>query len=225
MSAERLTRLGDFPSSLLFNLYRARPPAASGGVWDRVAAIQTLDAALIEDDTDAVLAALADADTALSAVGLRSSLAEGYGAALSELSLSNAPSIRMAEILLLGGDAETAERWSVPSSPSERLRIALAIGKNVAPTAGTDQSIEILRATAASDAMNGQVATTAEHARMQTMITQDRRGEAILTALAILDAGEEIEPNDFAVALDILVKSDQRETAKRIALQTILSRP
>ena len=45
-AAERLAQAGALPSNRLLGLYTERKPAASGGVWDRVAAIQDFDRAL-----------------------------------------------------------------------------------------------------------------------------------------------------------------------------------
>ncbi|HAW48958.1 MAG TPA: hypothetical protein DCX34_17285, partial [Roseovarius sp.] len=42
VAAERLAQTGALAATRLFGLYTARKPAASGGVWDRVAAVQAL---------------------------------------------------------------------------------------------------------------------------------------------------------------------------------------
>ncbi|MES2541924.1 MAG: hypothetical protein V4583_15285, partial [Pseudomonadota bacterium] len=39
-AAERLTRAGTIPPNVILGLYTEREPAASGGVWDRVATFQ-----------------------------------------------------------------------------------------------------------------------------------------------------------------------------------------
>jgi hypothetical protein len=62
-AAERLYRAGSIPAETLLVLYLEREPAASGGVWDRVAAVQTWQAASPSNDAaaDAAAAALAPA--------------------------------------------------------------------------------------------------------------------------------------------------------------------
>ena len=52
-AAERLARSGAIAPNRLLGLYTDRKPAASGGVWDRVTAFQTLDAALAAGDAGA----------------------------------------------------------------------------------------------------------------------------------------------------------------------------
>ena len=84
-AAERLAVSGAIDPALLFAAYRSGVPAASGGIWDRAAAVQALDAALA-DPADADLAtALPAADAALSDRGLRVALAAAYGPALAAL--------------------------------------------------------------------------------------------------------------------------------------------
>lgn len=49
-AAERLARAGAIPATTLRALYSEQKPAASGGVWDRAAAMQALEAALAGGD-------------------------------------------------------------------------------------------------------------------------------------------------------------------------------
>ncbi|MDO5643247.1 MAG: hypothetical protein Q4G26_12810, partial [Paracoccus sp. (in: a-proteobacteria)] len=57
-AAERLARAGSLPAPILHQLYSAQRPAASGGVWERAAAVQALDAALATGDGARIGAAL-----------------------------------------------------------------------------------------------------------------------------------------------------------------------
>jgi hypothetical protein len=50
-AAERLMRSGAIEPQQWFAIYTARVPSASGAVWDRVASVQALDAALLAGDT------------------------------------------------------------------------------------------------------------------------------------------------------------------------------
>lgn len=53
-AAERLARASAIDPSLLHQLYTSRRPSASGGVWDRVAAVQKLESALEANDVEAI---------------------------------------------------------------------------------------------------------------------------------------------------------------------------
>ena len=75
-AAERLAASGAIGWRVLFAAYRSGAPAASGGAWDRAAAVQALDAALEAGDPQAIAARLAAADAALSGRGLRVAFAE-----------------------------------------------------------------------------------------------------------------------------------------------------
>ena len=57
-AVERLSRMGSVTPNLLLGLYTQQKPAASGGVWDRVAAFQALDAAITAKDQAQIEATL-----------------------------------------------------------------------------------------------------------------------------------------------------------------------
>lgn len=74
-AAERLGRAGALPAAQMRAIYTEQPPAASGGVWDRVAAMQTLEAALAADDAAAISDALPKAFDIMTAAGMSDVLA------------------------------------------------------------------------------------------------------------------------------------------------------
>lgn len=53
-AAERLARAGVLPGNQLLGLYTRRKPAASGGIWDRIAALQSFESALNARDANAL---------------------------------------------------------------------------------------------------------------------------------------------------------------------------
>jgi len=75
-AVERLAKVGALPVSTVFSVYTARVPAASGTIWDRVTAIQALDAAVTAGDGAAIDAALPDAWTAAQDGGFPAAFAE-----------------------------------------------------------------------------------------------------------------------------------------------------
>ncbi|WOI57002.1 hypothetical protein [Palleronia sp. LCG004] len=89
-AGERLARAGAIPTARLWDIYHESRPAASGGVWDRVAAVQTLDTAIEEQDADAIEMALPKAWEAMNEAGLAPQLAERHAAALNNLGLDMA---------------------------------------------------------------------------------------------------------------------------------------
>src|SRR5690606_27127264 len=69
-AAERLTSAGALAPQRLMGLYTRQSPAASGGVWDRAKAIQTLDSALAAGDGAGSAAALQEAWSQMRSAGL-----------------------------------------------------------------------------------------------------------------------------------------------------------
>ncbi len=211
-AAEALVRRGDLPPPVLFAAYRKERPAASGGIWGRAGAVRDLDTALVEDD--GILAAVHAADAALAPLGLRAALAREYGAHLAETA-SEAPDPVAAAWLLLDRRAEAARAW-LPPAPEPAARVALAlIEPGSAPLAlPVPRSDQESRAVAIHDAMLGPAVPV-------PLIEQGRIGEALLIALATLDAGTEIEAQDLGAALSTLRAAGQLNIARRIALETL----
>jgi len=218
-AAERLALSGAVAAPALLAAYRSGEPAASGGVWDRARAVQALDAAL--DSGGGVGPALAAADAALAGRGLRVTLAEGYGprlAALDPAGLAPDERRRLAELLLLAGDARAAARAAGPA-PDARMATLLALaGAGAAPAAPDDPlaaaALEGLAATEPADE---------REAQMAAILAQGRQGEAILAALALLQAGPDASPPALRAALLTLRLAGQEAAARAIAVETLLA--
>ncbi|WP_397543941.1 hypothetical protein, partial [Roseovarius salis] len=125
-AAERLARTGALPANRLLGLYTERAPAASGGVWDRVEAIQTFDAA-VESDAAAMAAALPGAWQAMSDAGLGVVFATLYGADLAKANLPDHAALAH-EIVLLSPTYESAARMPGPQTRLRRFLDGLASG-------------------------------------------------------------------------------------------------
>ena len=87
-AAERLTRAGVLQSNRLHGLYTQRRAAASGGLWERVRAVQALERAAARGDTDVVAEVLITAWPLFVAVELEVAFAETHAAALANLPLT-----------------------------------------------------------------------------------------------------------------------------------------
>ena len=226
LSSEQLSRSGDFPYPLLFSQYRARPAAASGGVWERVAAIQALDEALGGISTRNTLNALQRADIALSSAGLRVALSQAYGAALARLPFIGTRDRTMAEVLLLAGQPVDAAAW-MPADAPLHLQIADAVANPEreldAITLPPPRSDADQRALAAWPVFEGIPPGGALAEELQDLVVRQRTGAAILRALRLLDAGTEIDPGDFAVALQTLRATGREADARQIMVETVLT--
>ncbi len=217
VAAERLAQTGALAATRLFGLYTARKPAASGGVWDRVAAVQALDRALAPGgEAEALATALPAVWKGARALGLETVMSEIFAERLLDAApLPDPLAARAAEMVLLSPLYEHAGEIA---SPSVRDRFLAGIA---AGTPGNSDAATRMQSAIAT----GFAATTAapEH---QKMIAEGRLGEAILAAAALLDHGaERVAPSSVEAALATLRAAGLEDTARRAALQIVLLGP
>ena len=218
VAAERLAQTGALAATRLFGLYTARRPAASGGVWERVAAVQALDRALApEAGPDALTEALPAALEGARAIGLETVLSEIFAERL----LAAAPlpariAAQAAEMVLLSPLYARVGELRAPATERERFLAGVAAGRPVDADADTRLQSAIAAGVAAT-------AAAPEHRRL---IAGDRLGEAILAAAALLDEGAEgVAPSAVEAALATLRAAGLEDTARRAALQIVLLGP
>ncbi|MEO0486459.1 MAG: hypothetical protein AAF092_11165 [Pseudomonadota bacterium] len=202
-AAERLVRTGAVPPARLFELYTARVPAASGSVWDRADAVQTLDAALRAGEPSEVGPALRDAVAAMGAAGLLPALATMVADRLDPvMSLAPEAATAQAKLLLLSDRYESA-REAVP----EPLQ-AIAVGDVLGVTSTAPRIAALLDGFRASpeNPPEGNASL----------------GETILKALGDLDAATAGDFTGVADALATLRRVGLEDSARRAALHLAL---
>ncbi len=128
-AAERLTRAGVMQPNRLLGLYTQRRAAASGGLWERVRAIQALEQASAARDADAAGKALLEAWPHFAAVELELALAEMMAPSLADLPLSGPAAEKLWQLLLLA--QERPERAATLTPPTELGRFVLALAEGV----------------------------------------------------------------------------------------------
>lgn len=220
-AGERLVLSGALAPAPLFAAYRAGTPAASGGVWDRAAAVQALDAALAADDPGARAAALRTADEALSARGLRVAFAREYLGPLSRLDPATLPAearLRLGELLLLAGAVDAARHAAGPEADPRFAALLAVAGAGTAPAPAGDDLLS-----AALAGLAGAPPADDREAQLAGLLDGGRQGEAILAALALLQAGDEVAPPELRAGLRTLRAAGQDASARAIALQTLLA--
>lgn len=107
-AAERLTRSGAMNPNQLLGLFTQRKPAASGAIWDRVQAVQTMERALIERDSQAVAAALPALWDSASEAGIEQAVSDLFAPALAKIPLSDAAAVIAWHMQLLSDSYESA---------------------------------------------------------------------------------------------------------------------
>ncbi|MBT0956747.1 hypothetical protein IV417_05075 [Alphaproteobacteria bacterium KMM 3653] len=211
-AGERLARVGALSANGLFGIYTERTPSASGGVWERVDAVQRLDRALTAGDAAQVARHLTRAWAALGPVGLRPWMAEVFGPQLAKVELTGAAGTLAFEVLLLTQSYESAAIDFTPTTQRGRFEVALATGRLEGATPHNEQ------ARAISDGFT----LTDLPPEGAALIESGQTGAAILFALDLLDSGAEGNMTDLSNAIALLRRLGLEDTARRAGLELLL---
>lgn len=213
-AAERLARIGALAPNHLLGLYSAQRPAASGGVWDRVAAVQRLDTALATGSADALARTLPAAWAAMRAVGLEVPFAALFADRLAAVSLPAGAAAGLAwRVQLLASGYAAAARTPPDDDEMTVYLSALAQGRPGGVRAPDDRA----RAIAAGFAEGASVP-----ADLRIAASDNRLGEVVLRSMILFDSGRRGNPADLSAALASLRALGLDETARRAALQLML---
>ncbi len=206
-AAERIAGAGALPDNRLLGLYSDREPAASGGVWDRVRAIQQLDTALGTGSPAAVTKTLPGAWDAMQAAGLEIPFAGLFAPRLTRVPLTG-PAAELVETLALlspdyAGAALGAQRAFLK---------ALAAGD----PAGLPANDTITRA------IRDGFAPGAARRDLLARAQQGELGAVILDTLVLLEEGAAGSPRALTQALGTLGALGFDDTMRRASLQILL---
>jgi hypothetical protein len=207
-AAERLAVTGALPANRLLGLYTARQPAASGGVWDRVSAVQRFETALRTRSTDAISKSLPPAWREMQGAGLELIFAELFSDALARYELTG----QAGEIARAMGLLSSRYRDAATDAEISPMLRAITTGEVAGITSGDAREAALL---AGFDLENARRDLTG-------MARNGRMGEAILRTLMLLDDGATGDPVALSQALATLRAFGFEDTARRAALQILL---
>ncbi|MCB6177052.1 hypothetical protein LHP98_02775 [Rhodobacter sp. Har01] len=211
-AAERLTRAGTIAPNVILGLYTDRDPAASGGVWDRVAAFQDFDAAMQSGDPQRVTQTLPPVWSQMQEAELEVPFALLYGRDLAGLSLTGEAASMAFRVALLSPSAATAAKDRIASDATESFLAALALGQ--------------LDGVAAPDSIGRAIvpAFLAPEISPETraLIEEDRLGEAILLAIEEIARGVEGDLSGVTHGLSLLRSVGLDGVARRTALELMI---
>ncbi|MEY4984196.1 MAG: hypothetical protein RIR62_2462, partial [Pseudomonadota bacterium] len=211
-AAERLTRAGAVTPNQLLGLYTERKPAASGGVWDRVAAFQRFEAAFRTGDPDAIARIVPEIWQSMIGAELEVAFSELYGEALHRLDLQGEAG-RIAFVAgLLSPSYERVAASRTPADAREGFLIGLAKGNVTGLTAPDSMGRVIL------PAFQG----VAPSEDLRRMLDEGRMGEAILTAVEKIERGLQGEVKDVTDGLALFRAVGLEGVARRTALELML---
>jgi hypothetical protein len=210
-AAERLARTGAIAPNRLLGLYTDRKPAASGGVWDRVADVQALDAALAAGDVQTVARILPGVWDRMVVAELEVPFATLFAAPLGKLALPAPVSALAFRIALLSPEYAAAAKARVPADTFESFLIGIALGVPDGP---------------ASDSLGRAIApafrSPAPGLDAQALVQDGRIGEAILLAIDQIGAGLRGNLPLVTQGLSLLRTVGLEDAARRTALELML---
>lgn len=222
---ERLLREGAIPATQLFEAYRDGTPAASGGVWDRMAMVRDLDQAFATANTGAVMVQLPQADALFADLGLRKPFAQTYARQLAALPRETAPTDArriVAELLLLAGEMQSAATW-LPENNDAVGNFYRALAENRLRLPDTTNQSPVQGAV--RQGLTAHSAPSEAATQIEARITAGQLGEALILILDLLSGGAEVDPGDLTDALYLLRTAGQEPAARQIAIETLLLLP
>ena len=210
-SAERLVREHSLPTTALLNLYLEGSPSASGGVWDRVEAVQKLNDAFGTEDDDKLSDALITAYNRLKSLDLTFALSDWFAPALLDYDLTSDAQEIAFELAVLHADATELAPKFATSAQDDQFILSVLSNDFTTPAKTNIQ-------TAISNALQDFTQKTALH----LTVDDNRQGEAIISALALLHDGSETDVGDIETALSVMAYDGFKEEAQRIAAQLLV---
>lgn len=211
-AAERLTRTGALDPNHLLGLYTERHPAASGGIWDRVQAVQSLESALAAENPAAIAAALPVAWREMSRAELEVPFARLFSARLDAALRDTQSAALVFEIAVLSDDYERAPTFYSPTNARQKLLWNIAQG-----IAGDTRSSDPMMV-----AIQDGFRATGIPVRLKSLTSEGRLGSAMLRAMELFANGSRGDLDQLADALAFFRAVGLEDTARRAALQLIV---
>lgn len=212
-AAERLARTGAVSENHLLGIYTANRPSASGGVWDRVASIQALEASIETGDVEDLELALEAAWATFEDVGLRFVVANLYGDQLVSVAWGSQDIAELAhEAALLSRSYEGVADQHWPTNHRQAFLDALAIG-NVAGTTYAGVLPDAIRKGFSSPPST----------KYTELLSRDADGQALLEAISSVSAGRDSFPSDISDAIAVFRVLGLSDVARQFSLQLMLS--
>ncbi len=211
-AVERLVRTGALDPNTLLGLYRERRPAASGGVWDRVTAIQKLDAALASSLKAEVAAALPLAWSEMARGELEVAFTALYFQQILDVGLTATDDNLIFQLGLLSKQYEDVAIDFVAQNNDQELLVSIAKGQ-----AGKVFSADPMIAAIQDGfrANNGPV-------RLQSLTNNNRLGEAILRAIVLFSNGSRGDLDELTDAIALFRSVGLENVARQAALQLLI---
>ena len=214
-AAERLARSGAIGHDLLFSIYSQGQPAASGGIWRRVAATAGIEAALSANDPVALARALPEAWSAMTEAELQVQFARQYGVGIVALAGEGQAARLAFRIGLLSEAARRIAAEERPDAPEDLLLRALALG--IEPELPEDPVARDVVL-----ALTAPMPSAFVPPDMADAIAKGRSALALMRALDGIDAAARGDATDLAGSLAFMRAVGLDRIARSAALELLL---
>ena len=211
-AAERLAQTAALPENRLLGVYSERLPAASGGIWDRVEAVQRFDTAIRSTDPGAVARALPNAWRTMQAARLEVPFARLYGKDLAHLPLGGEAADLAYAIALLSPEYEQIAQTKGENFPARLFLTSLAKGQPRPASAASPLERAIVSGFQMRDLPTD----------LSLALNEGRVGEAILQAMLLYQSAMRGETKDLVTALATFRALGLEDTARQAGLQALL---
>jgi hypothetical protein len=212
-AAERLAQTGALPANRLLGVYSERQPAASGGIWDRVAAIQRFETALNTGNTDAIVKTMPKAWHHMQSVDLGVPFATLFTQRLMDAELPPQLHKDAFAILESGAQYEEATQLYPDTAAQFPFRKAVAAGEVDLTLAKSPLEVAIARGFS-TDAGDTALIETARDGKL---------GIALLRNLFTLHAGTQGDMGQLSKSLGTLRALGLEDLARRASLQLLIA--
>ena len=211
-AAERLARAGAIDGNQLLGAYTKQMRAASGGIWDRVDALQRFETALTTGDPTAVSSSLQAVWPQMRSAGLLVPFANLFATRLQGLPLSERSQKLAGYAALLSDEYEAAASRLSTSDDPQLVYLSVFARGQTPPT----QSADVAHADTLRQAWTGEPNPPKGIADWPS---DNRLGEALLATISQFATGADGNTQALAEALSSLRAFGLEDTARRAALQ------
>ncbi len=220
-AAERLTRTGALEPNRLLGLYTGARAAASGGIWDRVSAVNLFERALEAGEPEAIGTALERLWQQAQAGELETAFAALFAPRLDPAALSGTAQRIAYEMALLGPDPVAAAEGPRPEGAHAAFLAAIVTGHPDASLAAQVPNRATAEAIAAALAP-AEAADVPVPEAMAARIAEGHHGDTVLAALERLADGAAGDLRALTEALATLRALGLDNVARRAALEAMI---
>ena len=209
-AAERLASIGAMSPEEVIEIFAQRSPAASGGIWTRVRAMQSFLNAP-DGNSEALSQTLLPAWEAARDGGYHATLAPWFLSRIKGLDMDRAAEHAAFEIAVLARDWAAARVWS-SSRPEDAELLALGTG-NPSQLAATNPLAVSVRQS---------LAGLPPSPSIRAELNSGRAGSVLLDAIAVLADGPDADPRSVGDALAVFVALGLDDLARQVSVELLL---